>query len=90
MWSKGLAHQMNSQNNSDSSICRAICEKESRIELHRRTIVLNVGLSRPRSTKLIVVRSKPASKASFSCDNPIFFRLDRRISPKALSGPDRG
>ena len=78
------------QNNSDSSICFANCEKDSRNNLHKRTIVLNVGLSKPRSIKLMVVRSNPVSNANCSWESPIFFRLDRKISPKALSGPERG
>jgi hypothetical protein len=81
---------MNPQNNSDSSICFANCERDSLVNLHKRTIVLNVGLSRPRSIKLMVVRSNPVSKASCSWESPIFFRLDRKTSPKALSGPERG
>jgi hypothetical protein len=78
------------QKNSDSSICFVNCERESFSNLHNRTIVLKVGLNRPRSIKLMVVRSNPASKASCSCESPIFFRLNRRTFPKALSGPERG
>lgn len=81
---------MHFQKSSDSSICLASCERESFSNLHNRTIVLRVGLSRPRSIKLMVVRSNPASKASFSWESPIFFRLDRKIFPKAFSGPERG
>lgn len=78
------------QNRSESSICFANCESDSLTTLLKRTIVLNVGLSNPRSIKLMVVRSNPASKANCSWENPILFRLARRISPKALSGPERG
>jgi hypothetical protein len=81
---------LTNQNSSDSSICFANCEKDSRNNLHKRTIVLNVGLSKPRSIKLMVVRSNPVSNASCSWERPIFFRLDRKISPNALSGPERG
>ena len=81
---------MHIQKNSDSSICFANCESESFNNRHNRTIVLRVGLNRPRSIKLIVVRSNPASKANCSWESPIFFRLDRKIFPKAFSGPERG
>jgi hypothetical protein len=82
--------QIQDQKYSDSSICLANCERDSFSNLHNRTIVLKVGLSSPRSIKLMVVRSNPVSKASCSCESPIFFRLARRIFPKALSGPERG
>jgi hypothetical protein len=78
------------QKNGDSSISVASCEREDRRSLQRRTIVRNVGLSKPRSIKLIEVRSNPVSNANFSWESPIFFRLLRKISPKALSGPERG
>jgi hypothetical protein len=85
-----LEFDLIAQNKSDSSTCLANCEKDNRSNLHKRTIVRNVGLSRPRSIKLIVVRSNPVSNANCSWESPIFFRLDRKISPKALSGPERG
>ena len=78
------------RNSSDSSIRFANCAKDRRNNLHKRTIVLNVGLSKPRSIKLMVVRSNPVSNANCSWESPIFFRVDRKISPKALSGPERG
>jgi hypothetical protein len=78
------------QKNSDSSIFLANCESESFNNLHNRAIVRRVGLSRPRSIKLIVVRSNPASNASCSCESPIPLRRVRRTFPKALSGPERG
>ena len=81
---------MNAQNSSDSSICFANCERGNRNSVHNRVIVLRVGLINPRSIKLMVVRSNLASKASLSWESPAFFRLVRKTSPNALSGPERG
>lgn len=54
------------------------------------TIVLRVGLMRPRSNMLTVVRSNPLSQASSSCDILFSFRTWRTTNPKAFSAPTRG
>ena len=49
-----------------------------------------VGLLTPRSIRLTYVRSKPASRASFSCDSLRSRLTSRRACPNAFSEPERG
>jgi hypothetical protein len=58
--------------------------------LHKRTIVSNFGLTRPRSIRLTVVRSQSAFSLTSSCETLIFFLSLRKDSPNAFSGPARG
>ena len=60
------------------------------ITLHIFTIVPSLGLTRPRSIRLTVVRSQSASNPTLSWDTFTFFLIFRNAWPKAFSGPERG
>jgi hypothetical protein len=54
------------------------------------TTVRTVGLRRPRSNRLMKVRSNPASKPKPSWENPCSLRVRCRACPNARSGPAGG
>lgn len=72
------------------SALRIISDGIRRALLDSRTSVLSVGLMRPRSSMLIVVRSRPVSNANSSWERPILFRISLSTTPKAFSAPKRG
>ena len=74
----------------DRSVRWSIADGDSPRAVESLTIVLKVGLTSPRSSMLMKVRSELQMSPNSSWDSSRLFRSCRNTSPNALSGPDLG